>query len=571
MRLDLLRKLWNHAAGSGLAVLAVAAAPLPRIGGVAVAAAAIALLVCSRGGGLAKRTVPRALAVAAVVVAGTVSAGASNLAAALPLLLSGLALLVLVSGEPLLAKVIASSYLESVHLPVRRPLPDRWFTPKRVAGAVSALTAAVVAGGAALVASQAAWALAIAWAGAGIAAAITAGIGFAAFTVVRVRSVPARSGDRATREAVERLRPQFLVHLAGPAESYFHLLMWLPYFDALGDPYVIVLRQRELLGPLVGRTKTPIVVAPRITDVEGLLADSVRGVFYMNNSMENTQLVRTGRLTHVQLMHGDSDKLASRNPVAAMYDRVFVAGQAGIDRYRDHGVDIPDERFRIVGRPQLQATRVGPRPSDEGAPVVLYTPTWTGTSSEVDYSSLRIGRAIVRALLDRGATVLLRSHPYTRHDRSAAARVAELERLLAADAESSGRRHLWGAATAEGMSLSACIDAADFAVTDVSGAASDWLYSGKPFALTDMQDLGEAFGERLPLARAAYRIDAAGERIGEALDAMLGEDPLEKQRDRTRTYYLGGFPPERCVEVFLDAAREVYRSGTAGDAEATAK
>src|SRR5690625_5823159 len=60
-------------------------------------------------------------------------------------------------------------------------------------------------------------------------------------------------------------------------------------------------------------------------------------------------------MTHVQLLHGDSDKASSFNPVTAFYDNVFVAGQAGIDRYENNGVDIPKHKFTIVGRPQVES------------------------------------------------------------------------------------------------------------------------------------------------------------------------------------------------------------------------
>ncbi|WP_375432133.1 hypothetical protein [uncultured Friedmanniella sp.] len=34
-----------------------------------------------------------------------------------------------------------------------------------------------------------------------------------------------------------------------------------------------------------------------------------------------------------------------------MYDEVFAAGPSAIRRYATHGVQIPVEKFRIVGRP----------------------------------------------------------------------------------------------------------------------------------------------------------------------------------------------------------------------------
>jgi hypothetical protein len=45
--------------------------------------------------------------------------------------------------------------------------------------------------------------------------------------------------------------------------------------------------------------------------------------------------------------------------VHAIYDLIFTAGQAGIDRYARHGVSIPAEKFRIVGRPQVELIRPG--------------------------------------------------------------------------------------------------------------------------------------------------------------------------------------------------------------------
>ena len=57
-------------------------------------------------------------------------------------------------------------------------------------------------------------------------------------------------------------------------------------------------------------------------------------------------MVRFNQLTHIQLLHGDSDKASSFNPVTAMFDRIFVAGQAAIDRYAANGVLIPRGEVR---------------------------------------------------------------------------------------------------------------------------------------------------------------------------------------------------------------------------------
>jgi hypothetical protein len=557
MRSTLLRRLLGRVAAGGLAVLAVSATLIEPLVWPGIALAAAVLVLCAaldRPGSLASKRVPRALAVAAFAAAGATAAPQS---AALPLIAAAAVALGLITYEPLVAKALAASRLESVHLEVRRDAASRWFTPRTARAAILGLTAATGASSALVVAFDASWP---AWPVLAGGIAVAGGLAAGVLSAWRRRRQTVHGVDAAVHTAMHALAPRFLVHLAGPTESDFHLLMWLEYFDRIGDPYAIVLRSGQLLPRLQAATGTPIVVAPRIADVEALVTGSVQAVFYVNNSMENAQLVRTGRLTHVQLMHGDSDKVASRNPVSAMYDLVFVAGQAGIDRYRKHGVDIPERKFRIIGRPQLHRIAIGPRERGAAGPVVLYAPTWAGTSDEVNYSSLSIGSAIMTALLEHGATVLLRAHPFTRHNATAAARLTEMEQLLAADAGRSGRRHRWGAAAAEAMSLADCVNAADAAITDVSGAASDWLYSGKPLALTDVHGRGAALADQLPLARGSYLIGPDGRNTADVVGQMLGDDPLRAIRAEVRTYYLGDVPPERCVDVFLDAARECYRT-----------
>ena len=66
--------------------------------------------------------------------------------------------------------------------------------------------------------------------------------------------------------------------------------------------------------------------------------------------------MRFQHLTHIYLGHGDSDKPPSYNPTHAMYDQIFAAGPAAARRYAAHGVSIPAEKFRIVGRPQVRTS-----------------------------------------------------------------------------------------------------------------------------------------------------------------------------------------------------------------------
>ena len=135
--------------------------------------------------------------------------------------------------------------------------------------------------------------------------------------------------------------------------------------------------------------------------------------FYVNNAARNTHFVERREMTHVWLNHGDSEKPACYNPVHAIYDLIFAAGQAGIDRYARHGVHIPAEKFRIVGRPQVEQILPARGPVaaiDE--PTVLYAPTWQGPYADSRVYSLPVGKRIVEQALQRGARVIFRAHPF---------------------------------------------------------------------------------------------------------------------------------------------------------------
>ena len=91
--------------------------------------------------------------------------------------------------------------------------------------------------------------------------------------------------------------------------------------------------------------------------------------------MHNVHCVRYRQLTHVQLYHGD-DKAVIASPVNALYDRIFVAGRAAIDRFARYGAD---PRRSSGGRPATVAPCARRQAiHDVAEPVVLYAPTWVG-------------------------------------------------------------------------------------------------------------------------------------------------------------------------------------------------
>ena len=480
-------------------------------------------------------------------------------AAALPVGLAVLVLSSLIAAEPLLGRVAGFQVPVVAHLPgVRgaKPAPD--------------LSTAVV--GAGLVASATGLILAAVegsswiWLGACLLAAVPAAV-VAIGGRARVRA--SRRFAKQIGRVVADYAPEFVVYTAWPEDGSYQVMMWLPYLKRAGRRFLVITRHALPAQVLAKLTDMPVVEARRISDLEALLQPSVEAAFYVNASSGNGYLVRFQHLTHVFLGHGDSEKPTSYNPTHAMFDVIFAAGPAATRRYAAHGVRIPAEKFKIVGRPQVEDIAPAERSiSEVHQPVVLYAPTWRGHVQETLLHSLPVGDRIVTALLERGATVIFRPHAFSRQFPEDVAAIERIHRLLAADAKVSGRAHLWGAAAETDRTILECMNSSDAMICDVSSVVSDFLFSGKPFAMVAVPSEPARFVEDYPVAKAAYVIRGDLGNLSRALDDMLGDDPLAAQRAATRVDYLGDFPAESYASAFVEAVRSVGRKYAVEDNEA---
>ena len=289
--------------------------------------------------------------------------------------------------------------------------------------------------------------------------------------------------------------------------------------------------------------------------LEAMVVPSLRAVFYVNASSGNGALVRYSHLRHIYLGHGDSDKPPSYNPTHAMYDSIFAAGPAAIRRYAEHGVQIPAEKFCIVGRPQVEEVRPAAGPiKDVEHPTVLYAPTWRGHVEETMLYSLPVGET------DRPGP----AGPRGQRDLPAASvqlRLPGRRRRGAPDPAAAGRRRppvrpsrTSGDAEAEQVrSILDCINQADAMVSDVSSVVSDFLFSGKPLAMVAVPSEPDRFVAEYPIARAAYVIRGDLTNVEPVLDQLLESDPMAPQRTAVRTDYLGDFGVENYSAAFVHA------------------
>lgn len=361
------------------------------------------------------------------------------------------------------------------------------------------------------------------------------------------RLLASRTADEASVLAAAAAgTPAYLVYVSLAAgQARYIVNQWVPVLDAVEVPGLLVVREASQLCP-IRPTRLPVVYAPMSRHVERLVVPSVRAAFYLAYGEKNGTLMRDASIRHVMLMHGDSDKSTSANPLARGFDEVWVAGQAGIDRYAAAGIDIPPHRFAIVGRPQVEPLAVGPR---RRRPLtVLYAPTFEGYYDHTSHSSLdTMGPAIVRRLLSDfpDVAVWFKPHPASGVQRpSMLAAIDEINLLLRAP---SAAGHVV-VDDRPALTLVDCLQSADVLITDISSVATDFLHTERPVVTTNPAGLDLAeFHARYPSQRGCYILGPTLEGFAEIIADALGGDSLRAERLATKRYVLGDCPdgPQR--------------------------
>lgn len=367
-------------------------------------------------------------------------------------------------------------------------------------------------------------------------------------------------GKRNSRLFIEnnlrRVNPKFALYFAAPTNTDYQVGMWIDYFHKINEEFLIILRNKNNYEQIRKMTTKTMLICPKISDLNILLnCSSLKTIFYVNNSMYNVHMVRFINFTHVQLLHGDSDKSFSFNPVTIMFDKIFVAGQAAIDRYENNGVNIPLEKFEIVGRPQVEKIK---QINSKSSCVknILYAPTWKGNYSETNYSSLPLAQQIIKSLINKNLNIIFRPHKYSYKDKQHRSIILQTQELLKKDALKSNRMHVYGDAAENEMSLYDCFNSVDAMISDISSITSDFLYSCKPFAIVAMVE-EQSLNNFFPITKYSYILKNDFSNINSVLDNLLLKDDLVVERSVARSYYLGNFQSQDYANNFINKAKNI--------------
>lgn len=307
--------------------------------------------------------------------------------------------------------------------------------------------------------------------------------------LVRSRAARRRLANRLRTEPKPALDGiEIAVYFSDASVNLYQIRQWYGPLAELSKRHkvAIISRTPGAMLTLMDESPVPVVYLRRIDELERFVdRQTLKIVFYVNQNAKNFQMFRFGRMWHVFISHGESDKAYMASNQYKSYDYGFVAGSVAVERLRRALWDYDVDRRAIpIGRPQVDHFGTATPYTPDDRAVVFYAPTWEGDRSSMSYGSIAShGEALVDALINSGRhRVIYRPHPRSgvmeAEYRAANRRI--IERIAAANAADPDAGHLYD----DGGDLGWQLMAADVAITDISAMIYDRLATGKPILVT---------------------------------------------------------------------------------------
>jgi len=362
-------------------------------------------------------------------------------------------------------------------------------------------------------------------------------------------------------------KPHVIVYFADDPTRVYQLLPWLPVLESLDarhlvvHPVGIVVREPATASVLRRHTRLPVHLVPEFAELVALYdALEAKVVLYCNNGMRNFESLLDGRMLHVHINHGESDKQSMVSNNAKAYDRVFVAGEAAVQRHVAGLMEFDERKLVRIGRPQLDL-RPEPLLPRSDRRTVLYAPTWEGDAAYNDYTSVDVfGEGIVEAVLTvPDVRLVYKPHPKVTTSTTPAIASAH-QRILALVDEAARRDPGAGHVSITRGDILAVIPSCDAMITDVSSVGLDWLYlqTDKPIFVTDRHHDSERLRTEVPVSRCADVIDIGNlPGLAELIAARLEHDEHRIARVAMRHHYFGDVAAGESTMRFFTAIDEL--------------
>jgi CDP-glycerol glycerophosphotransferase (TagB/SpsB family) len=351
------------------------------------------------------------------------------------------------------------------------------------------------------------------------------------------------------------------VYFADTRVNLYQIRQWYAPLAELAEthPVVIITRSPGASLTLMEESPVPVIYKRRVTDLEQFVEQQdLRIVFYVNQNQKNFQMFRYGRMWHVFINHGESDKMYMTTNQFKAYDYSLVAGQAALDRLSRKLWDFDLIRKVIpIGRPQADHF-AGELPyiPDERV-VVLYAPTWEGDRPAAAYGSIAShGVALASAVLASPKHRLI----YRPHPRSGvidpeyrAANQRIIAAIASANQKDPAAHHIFDDGPRMGWQLAA----ADVAITDISAMVYDRLATGKPIIVARPVSLDAEVDETGFLGSAAWLTSDHAAEVLALIDTVLVDESARATLAHWAERHFGDTTPGAATARFHAAVADL--------------
>jgi hypothetical protein len=354
---------------------------------------------------------------------------------------------------------------------------------------------------------------------------------------------------------------QIAVYFADDEVNLYQLRQWYAPMAELAKtwPVTFISRSPSAALALWDEAPVPTVYLRSVASLESFVEEQdLRIVFYVNQNTRNFQMFRYGRMWHVFINHGESDKMYMTTNQFKAYDYSLIAGDAARDRLTRTlwNYDL-DARTRSIGRPQADhLAGIPPYPLDERT-TVLYAPTWEGDRPAAAYGSVAShGVRLVTALLATGNhRVVYRPHPRSGVVDPAYARANQtiITAIARANAADPSAHHIYDTSSTLGWQLSAT----DVAITDVSAMIYDRLATGKPILVTRPSAAGAEIDSAGYLGDAEWLDADQSTNIVELVDRVQHSTDAREKLHWWVQRYFGDTTPGAATARFHDAVQQL--------------
>lgn len=342
----------------------------------------------------------------------------------------------------------------------------------------------------------------------------------------------------------------FHLSMADIADPW-HVMVWSRHLDASGVSWYVIAREENHHKSLVSMG-VKSVFAGSAAHLNVAIGTNVRAVIYANNALKNIEMMnKAPHLTHIQLLHGDSDKPPSFRQVTRCFDEIWVSGGLGKDRYALNDIKVPDYAFRYVGRPQVADRTIGSRCKEwREKPVIGYMPTWVGGQGDTLLSSCDRAADIIRGIraASADAMILFKPHPFVDKDPNWPRYKGEIDAAV----RDTGCE--WVDALTDATRI---YEQSDVLVTDISSTMSDYLWSRRPLVVIAPHGFNKNMRKSYPSIGGSYLVQSDLSDLQANLDDALSIDSLADKRNNMREYVYGIDDGRPADARFIDEIRRV--------------